>query len=213
MPIKKKQGEKKNDFINRCIGVEVSSGMKTNQAVAVCNSYWTELSLKEMKRKRKESKMEETFMIDTFSKGIGENYTKLGLTYEDLLNPKNQGGLVGEDELFLDFVKTPPEGYEVRYKYLSNEYGTTGYSEKSRPFCKMMMTTERDTWFSRADIEALNNAPGKADRAGGKPYSVFNWRGGNWCKHIWVRYFFNPTTNEFLDASVQPLQKSTTPSK
>jgi hypothetical protein len=189
MPISKKKGEKKNDFINRCIGVEVSSGMKTNQAVAVCNSYWTELSLKELKKKRKESKMEETFMLETFSKGIGEDYTKLGLTFEDLLNPKNQAGLVSDDELFLDFSRIP-NGYEVRYKYTSNEYGTTGYSDKSRPFCKMMMTTERDTWFSREQIEELNTEPGKANRAGGKAYSVFNWRGGNYCKHIWIRYYY-----------------------
>lgn len=211
MPIRKKQGEKKNDFINRCIGVEVGSGMKPNQATAVCNSYWEEMSLKELNKKRKLKTKLETLMYDTFSGESGENFTKFGLTLTDLMNPKNQNSLVLEGELLLDFASSVPEGYEVRYKYLSNEYGPKGYSNKSRPFCKMMMTQNLNIWWSREDIDGLNDASGKADRAGGKPYSVFNWRGGNNCKHIWVRYLYNPITGDFLNSPVQPLQKSTEP--
>jgi len=210
MPIKKKQGEKKNDFLNRCIGVEVSSGMKTNRAVAVCNTYWEEIKLKEIKLKRRLKTADEEFRWKTFESVSGEDYTKFGLTILDLMNPKNQAGSIDENELRHDFSAVP-SGFVVRYKYISNEYGSTGYSDKSRKFCKDMMTTYRDTWWSREQIESLNNADGKADRAGGKPYSVFNWRGGNNCKHIWVRYFFNEKTGEFLDSPVQPTQKSTKP--
>ena len=46
MPINKRKGERKNDYINRCIGTEVSSGMKTDQAAAVCYAKWEEMSIR-----------------------------------------------------------------------------------------------------------------------------------------------------------------------
>lgn len=213
MPIKKKKGERKPDFINRCIGVEVGGGMKPNQAAAVCLSYWEEMSIKEMKKKRKEKKMEDTFMISHFSKTTGEDFGKLGLTFRDLLNPKNQFD-TAEDGVFKKF-QAPP-GYDVKYKYMpapdSGYDEAVGYGGNSRPFCVSMFNGTRMTiWWNREDIEVLNGAPGKADRAGGKPYSVFNWRGGNNCKHIWIRYYYNPTTGDFLRTPVQPAQKSTEP--
>ena len=207
MPIRKKPGEKKNDFINRCIGVEITSGMKANQAVAVCNSIWEEMSINEMKKKRKYEKLELTKMIKTFNSHAGENYTQFGINELDLLNPKNQAGIVNDDELTLNFRDVIPDGYFVRYKYIPD---TEGHNAE-RPFCKMMTIEMKDIWWSREDIETLNGAPGKANRKGNKPYSVFNWRGGNYCKHMWVRYFYNPDTGDFLRGNVQPLQKSTLP--
>jgi hypothetical protein len=206
MPVSKKKGEKKNDFINRCIGIEVSSGKKTSQATAVCYNIWEELSLKELKKKRKEQKLEDTKMIAAFKSISGEDFTKFGITKEDLENPKNQAGIVGDDEFNLHFAEIP-EGYVVRYRYQAAEAG----HRAQRPFCRMMTEDNESTWYSRQDIESLNSAPGKANRAGNKPYSVFNWRGGNNCKHIWVRFWFNEETGDFLKTPVQPLQKSTTP--
>lgn len=43
MPISKNPGESKDEFISRCIAKEVSSGMDTDQAAAVCYTYWNEL--------------------------------------------------------------------------------------------------------------------------------------------------------------------------
>lgn len=202
MPIKKKQGERKNDFINRCIGVEVSSGMGANQAVAVCNTYWEELSLKELRKKR-ELELGIEGKILKHLQGKGEDFTKMGITFEDLENPHIQNK-VREDEHLLTFAEVP-EGYVVRYKYIGP------LDEKNRVFCKTMMTEFKDTWFSREDIETLNTAPGKADRKGGKPYSVFNWRGGNYCRHEWIRYYYNEETGDVLKTPVQPKQKSTDP--
>lgn len=203
MPIKKKTGERKNDFINRCIGEEVSAGKKTEQAAAICYTYWEELSLKELQKKRKLQKSEDAQMLKSFALVKGEDFTKFGISFEELMNPKKQMSIV-EDEHLLTFAEVP-EGYEVRYKYVGP------LDEKSRPFCREMMTTFKTTWFSRADIETLNTAPGKADRRGGKPYSVFNWRGGNNCRHEWVRYYFNQTTGDVMESPVQPAQKSTKP--
>lgn len=40
MPIKPKKNESKNDFIQRCVGAEVSSGYEQAQAVAICYNEW-----------------------------------------------------------------------------------------------------------------------------------------------------------------------------
>ncbi len=40
MPVNIKSGETEEQFISRCIGEEVSSGMESDQAAAVCYSYW-----------------------------------------------------------------------------------------------------------------------------------------------------------------------------
>lgn len=40
MPIKPRKNESKNDFIQRCVGVEVNSGKPQDQAVAICYDVW-----------------------------------------------------------------------------------------------------------------------------------------------------------------------------
>lgn len=42
MPIEKKSGESKEDFIGRCIAEEINSGMEQDQAAAVCYAKWEE---------------------------------------------------------------------------------------------------------------------------------------------------------------------------
>jgi hypothetical protein len=145
----------------------------------------------------------ESEMIALFKTIKGEKFTDFGLTLEEILKPEYFQE-VSDDENLLKLADIP-EGYEVRYKYVGPE------DDKNRPFCKEMLTTYRETWWSRSDIETLNVAPGKADRKGGKPYSVFNWRGGNFCRHKFVRYYFNPTTGDVFKTPVQPAQKSTLP--
>ena len=40
MPVDIKKGEREEEFISRCIGEEISSGYETEQAAAICYSYW-----------------------------------------------------------------------------------------------------------------------------------------------------------------------------
>ena len=42
MPISKKAGESKDDFISRCISQEISSGREPDQAAAICYTKWDE---------------------------------------------------------------------------------------------------------------------------------------------------------------------------
>ena len=52
MPIKRKQGETKDEFITRCIPIEIKSGKGAEQASAICYSYWDEKQLSAVKRIR-----------------------------------------------------------------------------------------------------------------------------------------------------------------
>jgi len=40
MPINKKEGESKDEFMGRCIGIEIANGVDPSQAAAICYSKW-----------------------------------------------------------------------------------------------------------------------------------------------------------------------------
>lgn len=56
MPISRKPGETKEQFIPRCIAIEVNAGKPQDQAAAICYSYWEEKQLKAVKNIRKKNK-------------------------------------------------------------------------------------------------------------------------------------------------------------
>lgn len=57
MPIKRKQGESKDDFMSRCISVEINAGKQTDQAAAICYAAWDEKQLKAIKNIRRKMRM------------------------------------------------------------------------------------------------------------------------------------------------------------
>jgi hypothetical protein len=56
MPIKRKQGENKDDFMSRCIAVEINAGKQTDQAAAICYAAWDEKQLKAIKNIRRKNR-------------------------------------------------------------------------------------------------------------------------------------------------------------
>ena len=46
MPVKVKPGEKEQEFISRCIGIEKSFGKEDDVAAAICYSYWENRNMK-----------------------------------------------------------------------------------------------------------------------------------------------------------------------
>jgi hypothetical protein len=40
MPVKPNKGERQDEFISRCISEEVGAGYESDQAAAICYSYW-----------------------------------------------------------------------------------------------------------------------------------------------------------------------------
>lgn len=55
MPIQRRQGESKDEFISRCIPIEIKSGKSQEQSTAICYSYWEEKQLSAVKRIRKKN--------------------------------------------------------------------------------------------------------------------------------------------------------------
>jgi hypothetical protein len=53
MPIKRKQGESKEEFVSRCIPIEVNAGKSKEQAAAICYSYYEEKQLMAVKNIRR----------------------------------------------------------------------------------------------------------------------------------------------------------------
>jgi hypothetical protein len=59
MPIKKKEGETKNEFVSRCIEEEITKGHEQDQAVAICINSWEKVNMSQLVslvRKRREIK-------------------------------------------------------------------------------------------------------------------------------------------------------------
>jgi hypothetical protein len=45
MPIERKKGESKDDYMGRCIGIEINSGYEPSQAAAICYAKWDEQNM------------------------------------------------------------------------------------------------------------------------------------------------------------------------
>lgn len=106
MPVNIKSGESEEQFISRCIADEVSAGKESDQAAAICYSYW---------RKDKMSKITDTqskvmarVAYDTDFRGINllaeegdgpcwENYIQVGTKILDGKEVPDCRGPIEED--------------------------------------------------------------------------------------------------------------------
>lgn len=52
MPIDKKKGESKDEFVSRCIGIEINAGKDPSQAAAICYAKWDEENMADINRIR-----------------------------------------------------------------------------------------------------------------------------------------------------------------
>jgi len=62
MPVRIKSGENEQEFISRCIGIEKGFGKDTDQATAICYSYWEN---RNMKKTTAHSKRKDIFISTT----------------------------------------------------------------------------------------------------------------------------------------------------
>lgn len=56
MPIRKRSGENREEFLERCIPIEISTGKTQEQSVAICINIWEEKQLSAVKRIRSSKK-------------------------------------------------------------------------------------------------------------------------------------------------------------
>jgi len=201
MPIRKRPGEKKDEFVSRCIADEMGKGMKEDQASAVCYAMWEDRQLRAIKNMRK---LNQDNWINKFldNNKIGTHISELGLKMEDFTEEYRFDVDIEKFAIHESNIKDNEKEY---YRYEMN-YGGVGPAE--RGFCKRLMSeTEAQMLFTFEDIVAMNNDPGKADRAGGKGYSVFKYRGGVNCQHKWVKYIYDTEKKELVKGKVQPSAK------
>lgn len=81
MPISKKPGETKDEFISRCIAIEVNSGKQSDQAAAICYTYWEEKQLSAVKRIR-HRKLKEFKSYNDYPQAATEN-ARIALRWAD----------------------------------------------------------------------------------------------------------------------------------
>jgi len=77
--------------------------------------------------------------------------------------------------------------YRVRFKYIKKSRKANKAGNKSRPFCQNMMRLSRAGFVYRIeDIDAASNA-GVNKQLGhkGRPYDLFRFKGGVYCRHAW----------------------------
>lgn len=131
---------------------------------------------------------------------------------EDISNCKQ----ITDEEFEAEFnlAKTKPDSstkIQSLYRYISNDLSGYNYSHKgsnTRKFCSKLVDKTNRKFLKMDAIVALNGTnPGQGPE-GSDSYSIFNWRGGKNCKHIWVKYFYNADTKNMVKApeSQQPTQ-------
>jgi hypothetical protein len=86
------------------------------------------------------------------------------------------------------------------YRYISMEYGPSSVGPDTRRFCKMLVTRTNSSLMRNEDIERLNSSNPGLGKGGSDTYSVFDWRGGANCKHMWVKYKYDTESKNLVKA-------------
>ena len=106
---------------------------------------------------------------------------------------------------FADEITSKPDGfsyldsknYKIRYKYAVGSKKAMKDNNKSREFCKnMMQLSSAGVVYRLEGIDAASR-DGVNDRLGhkGRPYDLFKFKGGVYCRHKWVRVLYRLKKN------------------
>jgi len=86
------------------------------------------------------------------------------------------------------------------YRYISREYGPSFIGPNTRRFCKMIVSRTNASLMRYEDIVRLNSSNPGLGKGGSNSYSVFEWRGGANCKHVWVKYKYDTEGKQLVQA-------------
>ena len=179
--VKPNAGESKDDFLGRCIPIVVREGKDTDQATAICYSYFEgkdmtiadeNLWLEHLKDKGEVNNDEEWELVDVREVTDADEELKFNLAYE---NPNKKSG----DDKGV---------YKIRYRY-----GPNFVSNNSRQFCSAMVQESKGgVIYRREDIIAMGDAGvnGQFAPQGESTYSIWKYKGGVNCHHRWERLTF-----------------------
>ena len=179
--VKPNAGESKDDFLGRCIPIVVREGKDTDQATAICYSYFEGKDmtiadenswLEHLKDKGEVNNDDEWELVDVTEVTDADEELKFNLAYE---NPNKKSG----DDKGV---------YKIRYRY-----GPNFVSNNSRQFCSAMVQESKGgVIYRREDIIAMGDAGvnGQFAPQGESTYSIWKYKGGVNCHHRWERLTF-----------------------
>jgi len=128
----------------------------------------------------------------------------LGVTITDLDNLDYIWDLNDDDKGIPSATTQFAEQQKFRvinlYRYISTEYGPSFVGPKTRRFCKMTVSRTNAALMRYEDIVRLNSSNPGLGKGGSDTYSVFEWRGGANCKHIWVKYKYDTESKNLVKA-------------
>lgn len=160
-------GETEDEYVSRCIPVLKGEGYDDDQAAAICyNSFDPTEAIQDAILKLAEQygevlNFEETVYVD----GTKANFEDVG----DYLK-----GIVGLDILGKQDADKEPE---IKFRY------TGPISSNSRNFCKAMIRMGK--LYTREELSSMSRSINTGFRHRGRPYSIFDFKGGLYCNHYW----------------------------
>jgi len=135
---------------------------------------------------------------------LGISIDSLGLTIADIDNLDYIWD-INDDDLGVPSSTTQfgsTEEFSVinLYRYISTEYGPSFIGNNTRRFCKMVVARTNASLMRYEDIIRLNSQNPGLGKGGSNSYSVFEWRGGANCKHMWAKYKYDTETKNLVEA-------------
>jgi len=105
-----------------------------------------------------------------------------------------------KDEIFADpngFSYLDSKNYKIRYKYFKKSQKPNIIGNKSRTFCdNMMKLSDKNVVYRLEDIDrASRDGVNKQLGHDGKPYDLFKFKGGVYCRHAWKQVLYRLRTN------------------
>ena len=158
-------GESEEEYVSRCIPVLKGEGYDDDQAAAICYDSFDP-----------QESMEEAIL--KLAKEYGETVDYEKAVYIDSTKTSFEGigdyvkGIVGLDILGKQDLDDEPE---IKYRYAG--------AIAQRNFCKAMMRLQK--LYTRDEIREMDTRINTGFRHRGRPYSIFDFKGGVNCNHYW----------------------------
>ena len=171
----------------------------------------TDFSGDEAIKKLQDETIKESILNLMDSEDLGVPIKHLGITLEDLNNSDYIHKIDESKELVDDSDNFAKKKLVNLFRYVahtSSGYGSTGIGKDSRRFCKKVSKRTNISLMRYVDILKLNGSNPGFGQGGSNLYSVFKYRGGVNCKHVWVKYVFDTEAKKLVKApkSEQPKQ-------
>jgi len=196
-------GEKKGEFISRCMSVVGDEGYERDQAIAICYSYWDEkmeidtaglpgyvdeTGKKPAAKAKDLDAPDPDWEYSAFEAEVLERALTCGIPVEMASEATMEEADQIRAMIDTDTTRLKPGEFELRYRYAKNPTMSSGSAE--RGFCKAMLYMSR--YYTREEIDSMsgNGVNSQFAEKGTNSYDIFQFRGGCYCKHFWKAFLY-----------------------